>query len=344
MSLASISRAQNSYDDLAVGSFFLRKTTNSVSTSTGALTVAGGVGIGGNVTVGGIITGGGIPAPFNPANILALTNTTNSTSSSTGALTVAGGAGISGNLFVNSSLEISTGSYNDNKIVLWQQSPPSLDRNQTCTIGFTNSALGVHLQNAGSHFSILSGTGAATEVENFRIEGSYALGATIFNTANSLSTSTGSLVLNGGLGIAKDTRMGGGLYLPTVGSIPTPLNYYEETLPFSYIISGALESPTVYLQGFYACLNRTLFIHFKQINSPCVAYSPIYTGIVVPPRFFSLDNMYTSIMTFNASTWMRGTICINNLGMIEIWVGDDNNFSNSGNCGITKQVVVFPLP
>ena len=40
--------------------FIVSNTSNSTSTTTGAIVVAGGIGVGGNITVGGTITGGGV--------------------------------------------------------------------------------------------------------------------------------------------------------------------------------------------------------------------------------------------------------------------------------------------
>jgi hypothetical protein len=70
----------------------ITNTTDSNSSSTGALVVSGGVGIAKNLTVSGNL------------NVLGqetITNTTDSTSSSTGALIVSGGVGIGKNLTVS---------------------------------------------------------------------------------------------------------------------------------------------------------------------------------------------------------------------------------------------------
>jgi len=65
------------------GLIYANATTNSTSSTTGALVVAGGIGLAGNVYAGGIVD---------------ITSTAASTSTSTGALIVDGGAGIAGNV------------------------------------------------------------------------------------------------------------------------------------------------------------------------------------------------------------------------------------------------------
>jgi enhancing lycopene biosynthesis protein 2 len=73
-------------------------TTQSTSTTTGAIVVAGGVGIASNLFVGGNSTISGQER---------ITNTTQSTSSTSGALIVSGGVGIASNLFVGGNTTIS---------------------------------------------------------------------------------------------------------------------------------------------------------------------------------------------------------------------------------------------
>lgn len=72
-------------------------TTNSVSTTTGALQVAGGAGIGNDVHIGGI---------------LQVTDTTPSTSYDTGAVIINGGLGVNGNINLTGNINILNGNIN----------------------------------------------------------------------------------------------------------------------------------------------------------------------------------------------------------------------------------------
>lgn len=89
----------------------------------------------------------------------------------------------------------------------------------------------------------ISGNGAAS-----------LLSLTLTDLTNSLDPNSGTLVLTGGVGVAKDVWVGDSLFLPniTVGPIapgvtgpvtigtPTPLNYYEETCFSTRFIWGGL--------------------------------------------------------------------------------------------------------
>lgn len=76
-----------------------------------------------------------------------------------------------------------------------------------------------------------------------------ALGSlTITSTVNSTSPTTGSLIVNGGVGIAQDLWLGGSQFFANVtteGGTPSPFNYYEEachTMSFTFDASAV---PTV---------------------------------------------------------------------------------------------------
>ena len=97
--IVSITSADVLYDPVKAGNILAANTTPSTSTSTGALIVRGGAGIGGALFTGGIIDAAG--------NIIADSGTV-STSTTTGALVVNGGVGVSGNLYV-SNISVGSG-------------------------------------------------------------------------------------------------------------------------------------------------------------------------------------------------------------------------------------------
>lgn len=63
------------------------------------------------------------------------------------------------------------------------------------------------------------------------------------DTTNSTSPTTGTLVVNGGVGIAQDIWLGGSEFFQNVaseGGTPSPFNYYEETcFPITFNFAGA---------------------------------------------------------------------------------------------------------
>lgn len=64
---------------------------------------------------------------------------------------------------------------------------------------------------------------------------------TLTNTTNSTSPTTGTLIVNGGVGIGEDLWIGGSEYFANVttqGGTPSPFNYYEETCFTTRFIAG----------------------------------------------------------------------------------------------------------
>jgi hypothetical protein len=153
----------------------LNQTTQSTSTTTGALRVAGGVGIAGNLHVGGTITGGTVSYSTTSSGTFDVTNGTGTTltvdsteaatSTTTGCATFAGGVGISGNLHVGG----------------------------TITGGII--------------------TYATTSTGALSVTNSPGTTVTVSSTEESTSTSTGAVTVSGGLGIAKNTIIGGNIEL-----------------------------------------------------------------------------------------------------------------------------------
>ena len=65
---------------------------------------------------------------------------------------------------------------------------------------------------------------------------------TLTDTVNSTSPTTGTLIVNGGVGVAQDLWLGGSEFFANVttqGGTPSPLNYYEETcFPLIFEFNG----------------------------------------------------------------------------------------------------------
>ena len=193
-------------------------TTESTSTSTGAITTLGGVGIAKNLNVGGALAAasGSIPT-FSSTSLtvqdititgtqtggnsgsgaevdwslpIVSTNTTQSTSTSTGAITTLGGVGIAKNLNVGGALAAVSGSI------------PTLSSTSLTVQDITITGT----QTGGN-------SGSGTEVD-------WSLPIISTNTTQSTSTSTGAITTLGGVGIAKNLNVGGALAAVS-GSIPT---------------------------------------------------------------------------------------------------------------------------
>ena len=217
------------------------KTTNATqatSVASGALQVAGGAGIGGNLYVGGVIVGA-LAATINTAtnisggsagqllyqittsttgfvntgplgyiltsngvssplwqNNLNLSSTINAVSSTTGALVVAGGAGIQKDLYVGG---IMYGTLSGPVLVAEQLKVTANVNNSTHFITFVDS------------------NNPTASTETFYTTASItinpATGEIRFSSlANAGNTTTGALVVSGGVGVGKDLHVGGLIY------------------------------------------------------------------------------------------------------------------------------------
>jgi hypothetical protein len=205
--LLAVPSIDSSYIFVDNGNITINGGNASTSTTTGALLVGGGAGIGGNINVGGTVN--------------RLTGNTASTSTSTGTLVVTGGVGISGNLNVGGSFSAGNLNANDmvvagnltvsgNTTILNTETVRVEDHNielgnVTTPTDTTANGGGITLKGATDKtLTWSSSTNAWTSNQDFRVT---------TNTA-STSTSTGSLVVTGGVGI------GGAIYAGSIQNTP----------------------------------------------------------------------------------------------------------------------------
>lgn len=177
-------------------------------TTTGALLVYGGVGIGKKLNVGGTAKIAGNTQITNTAaasgNTAALTvkggeiveknliikGTDTATSTTTGALVVGGGAGISENLYIGGTTTVTGETNLNNNLTVATDKATQLGGDLT-------------VDKATALKSTLEVTGATT-LKNI---------TTVANNTESTSTTTGALVVGGGVGIGKNLHVGGGVTL-----------------------------------------------------------------------------------------------------------------------------------
>jgi hypothetical protein len=196
----------------------LPNTTNSTSTTTGALTLAGGVGVGKDLYVGGNIYGSsGI---FTAAEGR-VSSTATSQSTNTGALQVVGGLGIGADAYIGQNLTVF-------KDLTVGENADLNGLNSRISIQPTG-ANGIVIISSGDlgtidHMSIGQTTAAAAKFTNLT-----ATTLTITSSASSTSTTTGAVQIAGGVGIQGSVYSAEGkpqenylLYSPRVTLAPVP--------------------------------------------------------------------------------------------------------------------------
>jgi hypothetical protein len=176
------------------GTVLIDETTNSTSTTTGALVVTGGAGVSGNVNVGGNLFTGGTG---NFTGVVSATSGTESTSTTTGALVVTGGAGISGNVNVGGNLNV-TGSFS-----------ASIAHNSLSGL-LADDHTQYMLLAGRTGGQILTGGTGASNILTLRSTTNATKGTVLIDeTTNSTSTTTGALRVAGGAGIVGNLFTGG---------------------------------------------------------------------------------------------------------------------------------------
>lgn len=194
-----------------VDNFFIGASTQSTATYNGALVVVGGVGIGRNLNVGedvviygttqsttsdtgALVVKGGAAVGYdlNVGGNIRANATTQSNDIDEGALIVDGGAGIAKNLYLGGDLHLQGNAY---------LNPNGFD---------------IYIQPTGGGTAVIypDSTGTIDNMDIGLTEPASAKFTTvqIVNTSNSTNSTSGSLIVSGGAGVAKDLYVGGNIY------------------------------------------------------------------------------------------------------------------------------------
>jgi hypothetical protein len=166
----------------------------------------------------------------------------------------------------------------------------------------------------------------------------------IISTENSGSISTGSMVLNGGMGVTKTIYIGGDINcLGTInGTVSGGADY--SVLPFSYAVGGAVHSPPAFLTGFIVKINNLIALNFSYLSSSAAVSTTIYTAAgALPAQYRPSIATYGYVSVINGGNNKQGTCKIYNDGTIELYVGASDNFGSSGNNGINPCGLTYYL-
>jgi hypothetical protein len=129
-----------------------------------------------------------------------------------------------------------------------------------------------------------------------------------------------------------------------IGDGDAPITRFYETENFSYSVSGGIESGH-FLQGNYTVLNNIVFMKINNLyESSSSSNSTIITSVgVVPSNLLPINIIYHPVMVWNNSGIFIGTCKINTNGQITLYVSNNNNFVNSGNNGITPNIISWTI-
>ena len=215
----------------ATNTILVSGTTNSTSTNSGALVVTGGVGIGGNLYISGNIVdvNSGIAygvVTTGTTSTFVISNTTNSTSTNSGALQVSGGAGIGKDLYVSGTIYAGGYSALTSGSITTGTTSTFVILNTTSSTSTTTGALQVR-GGVGIGGQITAPEAAFTRITTYPVGSnanllmdpdgtgdvffSTATHVVIFDPQTSTSTTTGALVVTGGVGIGGDLYVGGNI-------------------------------------------------------------------------------------------------------------------------------------
>jgi len=196
-------------------------------------------------------------------NKIVVTPTTQAVSISTGSLIISGGLGVAKNLYVGNDLTFSgvasriTFPHNDDykRLTFWDAFNNNYD-----FYGFGKISLGVALNIPNDdHFMFrgpnISGATASSNVNIMKIQSTGNVGQiTIYSTLNTSSTTTGALLVNGGVSIAKNLLVNNDIACNgTIGCVSLGVNGTTDTTSTStgvlQVIGGMAISKGLTLGG-----------------------------------------------------------------------------------------------
>lgn len=167
-------------------------TTDSYSSTTGAITTTGGLGVVKNATIGGALN---LSSTSTNTSTLAVSGSYDASSSTTGSITTTGGLGVAKSIYAGGAIRTSSTATNTSTLIV----SGTYDATSSTTGSITTvGGIGV-AKNVYAGGSITGNTVVANTTMS-------ALGAT-----DASSSTTGSITTTGGLGVTKSAYIGGGL-------------------------------------------------------------------------------------------------------------------------------------
>lgn len=282
-------------------------TTQSTSTNSGALLTLGGVGIAKDVYIGGALT--------------TLDRITSSHSASTAGDYV---------LTVQNTYPTSTTAINDPKPILY------MTRLGTDTVTYPASALFNidRYENVASHsrtrltIGLAHAGGVSVNHSQLYSDGRIAL----LGTLESTSSSTGTLIVNGGVGIAKDVYIGGTLYgnISTTSLTLSSTNDATSNTTGSLNVAGGIGiTKNVYMKATTATNSITFDTTYNSLNSVSIISNSPTNGIKIESGAgIEMGSQTKFLATTQSSSSTTGSLIVNG------GVGIQKSLNVGGECVI----------
>jgi hypothetical protein len=303
--------------------------SESENISTGALVLNGGVGIFGNTNIGGNLNvnkNTELVGNLSVGGTLIFTNTADSGNVSTGALVVKGGLGIFGNTNIGGNLTVNRESlFIGNVSVTGVQTINNSSESGNVSTGalvvkgglgiFGNTNIGGNL--TVNNDSLFIGNVSVTGIQ------------TINNSSESVNVSTGALVVKGGLGIFRNTNIGGNLNVNNntvlIGNLTVNSNF----------IKSISSSGGIYSSKTIETNQDLLFSNYNSIsnNIPIVFNDSKYISDV-----FVRKNRDDLIDDISGQKNFKGIINLQNT--TDVSTNHTAALFVSGGVGIQKQLIV----
>ena len=175
-------------------------------------------------------------------------------------------------------------------------------------------------------------------------EGVFEIGTQIkmLSTLNADSYDTGSCVISGGIGVAKDLFIGGGIHLPNENGILTPLNYFEEgTLSINWCDIWDHEISSTYA---YQRIGKWIMLMFPYISHVAVSSGTIKptSDTYLPSRLRPLYDITLDITgTDNGSDIPVSVTFYGDDGRIAIKPKSTSTYTGSGISGFNTFCAMF---
>ena len=295
-------RGQATTNAISINSF-----VTATSTTTGALKVVGGVGIQGDIFVGKTATVASlVSGPIVASGVAQFTNTTPSTNSTSGAVIVSGGMGVAGSIYAGTAI------FDQGRRVISTVQPTAgagIQLSGVSTVGptatFVVTNIGVISLTAGTDTVITTSTGNVNIWNNSTLQSITSRGSntnvvvTFSNGADTNTSTQGSVVVTGGVGITKNLIVGGNAAVYGNLQVFGTQTFVESTQ--TYVVDPLIElggapgnSSLAVNDGF----DRGLVLHYSTTASSNTTYDN--------HAFLGLDNA-SKELHFKTNVYPGGT-------------------------------------